>query len=232
MNDKPVSPGSAPTSAETAVPAVAQRGTPAHSSRSILRELATITLGVLIALSFENLVQWARDRTLVSHARETIGQEIADNRKEIELVLASTESRRKALASALQLANDLLANQASAVNELQLGFNLAELTDASWQTAGTSGALGHMNYGEVQRYADLYSVQALYADRQKGMMEHLAAAATMFSDKRDPHSASSDDVREFRRNVLAMQSDLMLEEQLARRLIEVYDRVLAATKEK
>ena len=89
---------------------------------------------MLIALSFENLVQWARDRALVSHARETIGQKIADNRKEVELV--------------------------------------------------------------------------------------------------DPHGASSDDVREFRRNVLAMQSDLMLEEQLARRLIEVYDRVLAATKEK
>jgi hypothetical protein len=97
MTDRLVSPGSAATSAAPGVPAVARRRTPAHPSRSILRELATITLGVLIALSFENFVQW---------------------------------------------------------------------------------------------------------------------------------------VREFRRNVLAMQSDLMLEEQLARRLIEVYDRVLAATKEK
>lgn len=84
-----------------------------------------------------------------------------------------------------------------------------------------------MDYQEVQRYADLYSVQAMYSDRQRGTMERLAAAATMFSDRRDPKTASPEDLQLFRRQVLAMHSDLMLEEQLGKRLIEMYDRVLA-----
>jgi hypothetical protein len=59
-------------------------------------------------------------------------------------------------------------------------------------------------------------------------MERLAAAATMFSDRRDPKTASPDDLQLFRRQVLAMHSDLMLEEQLGRRLIEIYNATLQA----
>jgi hypothetical protein len=42
------------------------------AGRPLFRELITITLGVLIALSFENLVQWGHDRALVRQARATI----------------------------------------------------------------------------------------------------------------------------------------------------------------
>lgn len=187
----------------------------------------TITAGVLIALFLEGLVQWGRDMSLVREARETIRLEIADNRKEVSGVLASIDSRRKRLDLALRFANELLARRQTAVNEVQLGFSLADLSTASWQTAGSTGALSHMDYHEVQKYADLYAVQAMYTDRQRGMMERLAAAATMFSDERDPKQASAEDLQLFRRHVLAMHSDLMLEEQLGRRLVEIYDTVLA-----
>ena len=199
-----------------------------RSAGRVIRELTTITAGVLIALSLEGLVQWGRDVALVREARGTIRRELADNRREVQSVLSSVDSRRKNLDMALRFANELLSKRETGINEVQLGFNVADLSTASWDTAGSTGALGHMDYGEVQRYADLYSVQALYSDRQKGTMERLAAAATMFSDRRDPKDASPEDLQLFRRQVLAMHSDLMLEEQLGTRLIEMYDRVLAA----
>ena len=197
-----------------------------RSTRGLFRELMTITAGVLIALFLEGLVQWGRDVALVREARGTVLREIADNRREVQSVLSSVDLRRTNLDLALRFANELLANRQTDINEVKLGFEVADLSTASWDTAGSTGALGHMDYGEVQRYADLYSVQATYSDRQKGTMERLAAAATMFSDRRDPKDASPEDLQLFRRQVLAMHSDLMLEEQLGKRLIEMYDNVL------
>ncbi len=211
-----------PTAVVTAPPPPVR----AAAARGTFRELMTITAGVLIALSLEGMVQWGRDRALVREARDTISREVADNRKEVESVLSSIESRKRSLEQALRFANDLLSKRETDINEVQLGFNLADLSTASWQTAGSTGALSHMDYGEVQKYADLYAVQAMYTDRQRGSMQHLAEAASMFSDKRDPKQASAEDLQLFRRHVLAMHADLMLEEQLGRRLIEIYDTAL------
>lgn len=72
-----------------------------------MRELSTITAGVLIALFLEGLVQWGRGVALVREARGTILREIADNRREVESVLSSVDSRRKNLEQALQFAERL-----------------------------------------------------------------------------------------------------------------------------
>ena len=41
----------------------------------------TITVGVLIALSFDALLQWNAERTLVNEARAMIALEITDNQR-------------------------------------------------------------------------------------------------------------------------------------------------------
>ena len=207
------------------LPATASPAPP--SAARIFRELMTITAGVLIALSLEGLVQWSQDRALVREARSNIAREIGDNKRELETVLTSLATRSKNLETALRFANEMLAVRKIDINQLQLGFTFADLSTASWQTAGSTGALSHMDYAEVQRYSDLYTIQALYAARQAVTMERLAAAATMFSDEHDPKSASPEDLQLFRRNVLALKSDLLLEEQVAQRLLETYDHALS-----
>ncbi len=191
-----------------------------------MRELAIVTTGVLIALLLENAVQRGRDRALVAQYRETITREIADNRSEIGTVLDGIDARRRSLDLAMRSATDLLTTHRPSINEIQLGFSLADLSTASWETAASTGALSHMDYAEAQKYANVYTVQNLYASRQQGMMEHLAAATTMFADGRDPKTASVADLEQFRRNLLAMRADLLLEEQLAARLAEIYDTAL------
>ena len=65
---------------------------PAHSFKELLVQLFTITLGVLIALGLEGLVEWQHHRSLVREAREMIDREIEDNRKDLggELALMLT----------------------------------------------------------------------------------------------------------------------------------------------
>src|SRR6201995_2335043 len=55
----------------------------AHSWRDILIHLATITIGLFIALSLEGCVEWQHHRHLVHEARENIRSEMIDNQKEL-----------------------------------------------------------------------------------------------------------------------------------------------------
>src|SRR5690348_13673367 len=58
------------------------------SLKELLRELAIITAGILIALSFEGLVQWRHHRELVREARANILSELRENQREL-----ATETR-------------------------------------------------------------------------------------------------------------------------------------------
>jgi hypothetical protein len=53
-----------------------------HSWKGFGIQLATITAGILIALSLEGVRETVRDRALVREARENIRHELADNQKE------------------------------------------------------------------------------------------------------------------------------------------------------
>lgn len=117
-----------------------------HSFRDFLLQLVTITAGVLIALALEGLLEWNHYRILVREARETISRELADNRKEVDIALAGLDARKKNLDTALRFANELLNTKKSDVHEIKLEFNIAELGVSSWQSAETTGALGHMEY--------------------------------------------------------------------------------------
>jgi hypothetical protein len=195
---------------------------PIHSWRDFLLHLVTITVGILIALSLEGVRESIRDRALVREARGTIARELADNKKEVDGELAGLVARKRNLTAALQFADDLLKTRRTTLHELKLEFSLADLSTASWQTAERTGALAHMDYAQVQKFARVYGVQDLYATQQRRAAEHLSSATAIFAAGNDPTLASASDLERFRQHVLELRSDLAIEEQLARRLSEIY----------
>lgn len=199
----------------------------ARSVREFLIQLGTITAGVLIALSLEGLVEWNHYRGLVTEAKATIAREIADNKKEIDSVLAEQGDRREKLETALRFANEMLTAKRSDIRELKIGVSLADLSSASWQSAASTGALAHMEYGDVQEYSKLYALQDLFAAQQRRTMEDLSAAITMFGGGSDPHAAAAKDLEAFRERVMALRARLEVEMQFGRRLSEAYQRMLA-----
>ncbi len=54
----------------------------ARSLKDFFLQLLTITVGVLIALSIEGIVEWRHHRMLVRDAKAMIALEISDNRKD------------------------------------------------------------------------------------------------------------------------------------------------------
>jgi hypothetical protein len=196
---------------------------PIHTFKDFVIQLVTITAGVLIALSFEGVREWNHYRTLVAEARENIAREIADNRREVQIVLNGMDQRRKNLKVALQMANEVLTTKKTSVNQISLGFELADMTSSSWLTAERTGALAHMDYAEVQKYSRLYSLQDLYVDRQRRGVEQLAAVMGILTG--DPTRAPIKDLELFRERVIEQIAGLTLEEGIAKRLLEAYDQV-------
>jgi hypothetical protein len=201
---------------------------PAQSLRDFGLQLFTITIGILIALSLEGACDWHHHRQLAREARENIAREIADNKKEVESGVAVLEERVQRIDDALRFANELLTEKKTNVHSLDVGWNLATLNTASWQTAERTGALSFMDYAEVKAYANLYDLQALYAIQQRQAMPHVSAALTaLASSGADFGDLSARDLETFRDHLLAMKANVVVEQQLARPLIEAYAKALA-----
>ena len=89
---------------------------------------------MLIALSIEGLAGWNHHCLLVREAKATIAREIADNKSALARHFADWD-RSTGIEKALTLANELLATKQSDIAQLELGFHLSSLSDASWRTA-------------------------------------------------------------------------------------------------
>jgi hypothetical protein len=161
---------------------------------------------------------------LVREARQMISQEIADNRKELDGVLADSDGGLKNLDLALRRISELLNAKKSDIRASTLGFSGADLSAASWQSAQRTGALGYMKYSEVQEYSRLYGVQDLYTEHQRRTLEQ---TASMIVPIRDPDSPTPpEDLKLLRRQVLALRAHLIVEEQLGRQLADIYRKTL------
>jgi hypothetical protein len=192
--------------------------------RRLVRELLTITAAVLIALLLEGLREWAQERLLVREAVASINREIVDNLRDVEAVILSADQRTQNLDNALQLANALIEGLPTAITQIELGFDLAELSAASWQTAERTGALAHMSYEQARSYFRVYEAQALFVAHQQRAMTRLEEASASLS--LDPYGALPADIERFRGHLLALKAQMDIEQQLARRLSEGYRDVL------
>jgi hypothetical protein len=108
---------------------------PKRSIAEWLFQLTTITIGVLIALSFDAVLQWNGNRTLVNEARETIALEIAANRRTLDAHLATFADRIAKVYETLRLIRELEAGTEPTIREVNLTLAFPSLGDAGWQTA-------------------------------------------------------------------------------------------------
>lgn len=202
----------------------------AHSVRDFLIQLGTITAGVLIALSIEGLTEWNHHRLLVREAKEMIAREIADNKNALARHFTDWDRSTDGIEKALTLANELLATKKSDIQQLELGFHLSSLSDASWRTAERTGALTYMDYSDVQYYAKLYGYQDLYASQQRRIMDRTVSALSQLAGGDDPHKAPPHDLERFRLELMALRGEMLADKQLGEALLKAYDEALAKHK--
>jgi len=196
-----------------------------HSWKDFALQLVTITAGILIALSLEAVRESFHNRALVREARENIRREIADNQRELDGELRGIPTQQQHLDTALQFANEMIAGGRTALDTLELNVSNATLRTASWQTADRTGALAHMDYGEVQKYASSYAGQDLYATLQRRALDQVATALAIMSAG-DPTKASRADMELFRTQVLELRGEVYILQQIGKSVSEGYRKAL------
>lgn len=199
-----------------------------HSWKDLAIQLATITAGILIALSLEGVREWRHDRALVAEARRNIQREIAENKKELDNELAAVKARNGKIETALRFATELLKVGKTDIHSLELGLTFPTLSAAAWQTAERTGAFAHMEYGEVQKYANAYSIQELLTSQHRRALEALARSIGILtaSEDGDPTKAPPAELERFRQHIAELRSILVVEEQVGRQTSAVYKSAL------
>ncbi len=195
---------------------------PIHTVKDFLLQLTTITVGVLIALSLEAVIEWSHHRALASEAKQNLRREILENKRELDKVLALIPQLRKNEQAAIQLIEDLRAHRAKGHHELNFTYYFGVPSDTSWSTAQAAGAVVHMPYEDVQRYASIYDKQRKFDALQDRLNETVLAAVP--SD--DVDNSSPRELRDWKQRVQTSLRYLSEAEKVARSLRDDYDGAL------
>jgi len=199
---------------------------PVHSLREMVAHLVLVTLGVLIALSFEGFGSWREHRALVREARANILSEIRDNQKELASRLQKIPEERKGLEAAIAVAQKLVDTKKLDEDKVQLGFVTADLRDASRTTAAVTGAFGLMEYDEVKKYATVYGHQELFLRAQTAAIQDLTRSMAAINLLEHSETATIRELEEWKMNLRLTIAALTVEEGLGAGLVEEYQRVL------
>ena len=138
---------------------------PVHTWKDFLLHLATITIGLFIALSLEGLVDYVHHRHLLREARENIRQEIEDNHKAAQKDIVSVQKDIDITNADIDTIRTLRADPKNFKGSLSYSMQFNSLSDAAWSSARDTGALSFMPYKEVQGYADIYENQKMVNDQ-------------------------------------------------------------------
>lgn len=135
---------------------------PVTTWRQFFTHIAIVSVGLLIALSLESLVEWRHHRMLVHEARENLQREIADNQMQLQQNMGDVRADMARMTSNLKILATLRSTGHMPDNaHLQYSLAWSRLSDTGWTTARDTGALGFMPYGEVQCYAGIYAQQQI-----------------------------------------------------------------------
>ena len=198
---------------------------PVHSLREMLTHLVLVTLGVLIALSFEGIGSWREHRALLREARANILSELRDNQKELAHRLEDIPKERAKLAAAIDVAQKLIDTK-KLEGQVELGFGTADLGDASRTTAEVTGAFRLMDYHEVKKYTTAYGHQELFLRAQATAIQDLTRTMAAIHLLQHSDKATARELEDWKKDLRLTIASLSIEEGLGESLLKEYDRVL------
>jgi hypothetical protein len=202
---------------------------PIHCWRDFFLHLTTITIGLLIALSLEGLVEWHHHRALAHEAQVSLHREIAKNESSIHEVIDDNQKRQSNLKQDVVILKYIVKYHKDPENQkMSIGSRVIGLESVAWQTAQSTGALSYMPYALAQEYTDLYDIQTLLRGLQlQSNRDVIIAIGPLANEAKDeiPTQAEAEFALQ---NLQTLQGQLWLEGSAMNTLGYSYKKFLAA----
>jgi hypothetical protein len=148
--------------------------------RDFLLHLLTITIGLLIALALESLVESIHFRHLVRDARHSLAREMNANRSLFAQNQRALEEDRELLENDIAQLRTLRSAKSAAAPDLHFRFGWNRFSDTAWKSARESGALVHMDPEIIEEYDGVYSQQEYVNQAGVGiLMDHARVASPL-----------------------------------------------------
>src|SRR4051794_35865408 len=126
----------------------------AHSWGDFFIHLATITIGLLIALGMEGCVEWMHHRNLVKEVEVSLHDEIKHNSEGLVKTQEDVHKQQQVLARDVTILKKIIRTQKQPEKDsLEINFHVRGFNNVSWQTAQQTGALSYMPYARAQEYS-------------------------------------------------------------------------------
>ena len=134
---------------------------PVHSVRDFIVHLLMISVGVLIALGAEGIVEAIHHHHVVEQARSNLVAEMRSNHETLDDNLPKLKKNEQLLSQTIEDLQKLKADRKFKTRDINMNLNFFILSDTSWRTAQATGALALMNYQQAEDWAGYYDVQTL-----------------------------------------------------------------------
>jgi len=170
----------------------------AHTWRDFFIHIATIVVGLLIAIGLESAVEWAHHRHQVAETREALRNEREKN------LAAFAENTKRLRRETAWLSNDIVVlsyvkehpgtPQEKLPGVLVWGNSWAEFSTSAWTTAQTTGITAFMPQDEVALDATVYSHLDAITDTNSECWRSVSHAVSYRFFDRDPADLSPADI--------------------------------------
>ena len=200
----------------------------ARSLREFMIEIGTITIGILIALGLEALVQERHNHDLADHARADLRRELDGNRR----ALLADITQERAAAPGLDRLIDyyrtrLSGKSAKLPPDLKLDVSFQPMNDAAWQSTVGAQALVHMPYDQAQVLARAYAGTRIFSDFQADAVRHWFELSALPDDS----TTLSDDDLKWTLRILTLNREYQASlRSSGAGLLKLYDNALASLK--
>ena len=195
---------------------------PIHSLRDFAIHIATVTIGILIALGLEALVEAHRNHALVEHTRADFVTEFTNNRAALGTDLRKSAALKSELEGLIGYGQAKLAGRPATVPPLRSTRSFAFMATTAWQTAIATQAMIHLPFSEADAIAEAERKQEALNDlqsRAEGQWFELAAFG-------DPRTVPAAELRPALEKVTIAYAYLISVMNTEQTLVAVYDHAL------
>ena len=202
---------------------------PLHGWRDFFIHLATITIGLLIALSLEGCVEFWHHRSLVHEAEESLQTEINANARELQGALDDVRKEQDVLRRDIEVMKKIIANpKVPNKEDMRVDFRIRTFGDVSWKTSQSTGALSYMPYERAREYANIYSAQNEIAEAEhQAVRDTVLSVAPFLNSKKGDLNPSGEEAVKIVDRLEVLQGQLIFLENLIKRLDGEYKKFLA-----